>query len=316
MKHIIYDYIIFHKNCFDGFSGFILFMNTKYHTKNIIIMPDVPSAKSPPVNIEGKNIIIIDVAYKPEIIKYISEKSKSMTYIDHHITHIDAIKQLKLKKEDKIIYDEKKCGASLVWKTFYNKSKPLFIRYIEDNDTGTWRLKYTLFFINGLETLYTTEPSYENIKKWLKLLEKQEVIRLIKKGKIYDEYKTFLIKQNAKKFTIEGFPSKKIFNKFPNFFTKEGQFKVAVSNTSCPNTSLLGKKLVETVDCDFALLWSYHLDKKEYVISLRSNKIDVSVIASLFGGGGHILAAAFAISSNKYSLDDLFLSESLPRNYK
>lgn len=316
MKNIKYDYIIYHKNCFDGFTGFILFMNTIYHTKNIIIMPDVPSAKNPPVNIEGKNVIIIDVAYKPEIIKYISEKSNLMTYIDHHITHIDEIMKLKLKKEDNIIYDKTKSGASLVWKTFYKKPKPLLVRYIEDNDTGTWRLKYTFYFINGLETLYTTEPSYDNIRKWTKLLNKNEVVYLIKKGRIYDEYKSHLIKQNAKKFTIEGFPSKQLLQDFPHFFKKEGQYKVAVLNTTCPNGSQLGKKIMETVNCDFAFLWTYHLDKKEYIVSLRSINTDVSAIASLFGGGGHTLASAFSMPSNKYLIDDLFMPFSLPRNYK
>jgi oligoribonuclease NrnB/cAMP/cGMP phosphodiesterase (DHH superfamily) len=317
MKNIRYDYIIYHKNCFDGFTGFVLFMNTKYHTRDIIIMPDVPSAKEPPVDIEGKNVIIIDVAYKPEIIKYISNKSKSMLYIDHHITHYEEIMKLNLKDTDKIVYDEKKSGASLVWKTFYDKPKPLLVRYIEDNDTGTWKLKHTIHFINGLETHYTTEPSYENIRKWYKLLNKTEVIKMIKKGKIYDEYKTYLLKSNSKRFTIEGFPSKKILKDFPNFFKKEGQYKVAVYNGSgCPNNSLLGKRLVDKVNCDFAFLWSYHLDRKEYVVSLRSNKVDVSEIAKIFGGGGHVLASAFSFNHNKYDINDLFMSESFPRSYK
>lgn len=312
---ILYNYIIYHKNCFDGFTGFVLFMLTKgYKSRNIIIMPDIPSAKEPPVNIEGKNIIIIDVAYKPEIIKYISEKSNRMLYIDHHVTHFEEISKLKLKSKDKIVYDVTKSGASLVWQTFYKQPMPLFVRYIEDNDTGTWKLKHTLNFMGGLEVEYTTEPSYENVNKWKNLLNKKEVIRLIKKGKIYNEYKIYLLDTNSKRYSIEGFPSKKIYDDFSDFFMGAGQYRVAVYNgNGCPNVSLLGKRLVDTLDCDFAFLWTYHMDKKEYIVSLRSNKTDVSEIAKLFGGGGHKFASAFSLNKNKYTIDELFMNESLPR---
>lgn len=311
---ITYNYIIYHKNCFDGFTGFVLFMNHNFKSRNVTIMPDMPSAKDPPVNIEGKNVIIIDVAYKPEIIEYISKKSAKMLYIDHHVTHYEAILKLKLKKEDEIVYDHTKSGASLVWQYFYKKPMPLFVRYIEDNDTGTWKLKHTLRFIAGLEVFYTTEPSYENIVEWLKLFDKKEVLRLINKGKIYEEYKNFLVDLNAKRYSLQGFPGRRLYEEHPDFFMGEGQYRVAVYNgNGCPNVSLLGKKLVDKLDCDFAFLWTYHMDKKEYIVSLRSNKTDVSEIAKIFGGGGHKLASAFSVSKNKYSIDELFMDNSLPR---
>jgi len=312
-----FDYVIYHKNCFDGFTGLILFMHTdKFVPGKIIIMPDMPSAKDVPVGIENKSVLIIDVAYKPDILATISKKSKVMWYIDHHITHYDKIMKLDLKPNDKIIYDQHRCGASLVWKTFYKEKMPLCVRYIEDNDTGTWKLKHTLEFIAGLEVHYTTEPSADNIEKWMELFDKKKVIELIRKGRIYDEYKKYLINSNAKRYSMEGFPSKKIYNEFPNKFQGIGQYRVAVYNgNGCPNVSLLGKKMVDTLDCDFALLWTYNLDRKEYIISLRSRKIDVSNIANIFGGGGHELAAAFSFNRNKYMISDLFMENSLPRQY-
>ena len=64
-----FNYIIFHKKCFDGYSSFFLFMNTNLYLKNSIIFPDTPNTNSVPPNIEGKNVIIMDVAYNVNIIK-------------------------------------------------------------------------------------------------------------------------------------------------------------------------------------------------------------------------------------------------------
>ena len=72
----------------------------------------------------------------------------------------------------------------------------------------------------------------------------------------------------SKKYSMESFPSQLICNEFKSKF-KVGEYKVAVYNgQGCPNTSLLGKQIVENVKCDFALIWTLNMEKKEYVVSL------------------------------------------------
>ena len=58
-----YNYVIYHKKCPDGFTGFYILHQSKLIHNNAKIMPDVPSAKFYPPDIHG-NVIIIDVAYK------------------------------------------------------------------------------------------------------------------------------------------------------------------------------------------------------------------------------------------------------------
>ena len=58
----IYDYVIYHKRCLDGFTGFIILTKTKLIKKDAIIFPDVPSAKNIPPNINGKNIKVIIIS--------------------------------------------------------------------------------------------------------------------------------------------------------------------------------------------------------------------------------------------------------------
>lgn len=322
-----YDFIIFHKGCLDGFSSFIVLNTTKYIHDNAIIHPDVPSASYPPTNIDDKHIIIMDVAYKYNVLKEIVNRAKSVVFIDHHVTIHDDVKKIKsemnsLNKKSNltIIYNEKECGSSLTWKYFYpNKKIPLFLKYIKDNDIGTWVLKYTYPFIFSLQANFNTTLSHSNIKQWNKLFNNSVVKKMIKRGKIYKEYIDYLLDSNVGRYSMMAFPSEKIYDKFANtnIFKKPAQYKVAVvCGNGCPNISLLGSYMINKINCDFVLFWNLHLDKKEYVLAFRSKFVNVGEIASIFGGGGHKLASACSFSMNTYHIADLFMTDSLPRSNK
>ena len=261
----------------------------------------------------------MDVAYKYNILKSIFKEANSVTFIDHHITIRDDVKKLQDEIQDKnikIIYDEKECGSSLTWNyLFKNKSMPLFLKYVKDNDIGTWKLKHTFPFITSLNTKYGTQLNKKNISNWIKLFIKENVVKFINRGKIYMEYVDNLLNENSKRYSLESFPSEKIYEKHSKYFKSPGCYKVAVvCGNGCPNASMLGKKMMETIDCDFVILWNLNLERKEYILMFRSSKVDVGEIASIFGGGGHKLASACFISLSKYDITELFYPKSLPRN--
>lgn len=59
-------------------------------------------------------------------------------------------------------------------------------------------------------------------------------------------------------------------------------------------------RITKGVECAIFL---YEVDELEYKVSLRSNEIvDVSAIATYFGGGGHIRAAGFNMKGNVYDV--------------
>ena len=70
-----YDYIIYHNKCIDGFTGFYLFIKTKQWTRKPMVYPDYPFSKEIPKDIDGKNVIIIDVAYDASVIKEIAKRA-------------------------------------------------------------------------------------------------------------------------------------------------------------------------------------------------------------------------------------------------
>ena len=307
-----YNYIIYHKKCPDGFTGFyILHMAKLIHT-NAIIQPDVPSAKHMPPDISNKDVIIIDVAYKFEILRDIIIKARSVLFIDHHITiHDDVIKlEKEYKNKFKYIYDEKKSGATLTWDYFFPRKKhPYFIDLIEDNDIGKWKMHDIKDFMTGFTVSYDLRLNKDNLHKFKTLFKKSTIKKIIQKGKIYNEYKNHLVGENSTRVSFVYFPSEDIYKDFSNYFNKPGQYKVAIyCGSACPNASDIAKKIFETNKCDFFISWIYNFDKKEYVITLRSETTDVGSIAKLFNGGGHTYAAAFSVKEHMYNIQDLFLN--------
>jgi len=308
------NYIIYHKNCLDGYCGFFLFNRLKLHDKNSIIYPDVPSTKIIPPKILNKNVIIIDVAYSIDILEKIFSLAKNVIFIDHHITTKNYSQELAKKYNQHVFFDEKYSGAGLVWKIFYKIKEPSFVKYIQDNDLGLWKHKNTKPFITYLQVKFNLDP--ENSSAFEKLFDKNELSKIIKYGNYFEEYKIFLLEQNSKRYSLEYFPSEKILNE--NIFLKDlinkvGKYKVAVFNGGCPNTSALGSYLMENnIDkYDFVWIWTLNLNKKEIVVSLRSknNGVNVEQIAKCFGGGGHPGAAAFSVNIHKNNIFDFFIEK-------
>jgi len=276
----MFNYIIYHNRCPDGFGSFWVLHHAQVIHPKAIIHPDMPSASSVPPNIQNKDVIIVDVAYSPKIIKAIANQARSLVYIDHHVTHAKEIKKL---KHLNIFYDIKHSAAILTWKYFMGKQKPpYFLKLIEDHDIGKWKLKDSKPFNATVQVNLPMKPKLVHV--WDKLLNKKYLNNLIKMGRQYQDYKKYLIRRQFGAHTIIQF---------------EGH-KVAIINSSCV-ASELGHELGKKLNIDFAILWRYSHRTQKYIVMLRSQKVDVQEIAKKYGGGGHKLAAAFATTKPFWS---------------
>ena len=72
--------------------------------------------------------------------------------------------------------------------------------------------------------------------------------------------------------------------------------------------SEIGSRL--SPSCDFAVIWYYDHNRRSIKVSLRSfyENIDVSEIASNFGGGGHKKASGFTLTGES-NIEDIFKDE-------
>ena len=304
-----YDYVLYHKNCLDGYSSMIVLCHLNViNRQNTIIYGDAPTQKSLPPDIKNKKIIIVDVAYKPNIIKNICKEAEYVTYIDHHPTYLDEIINMNIPNLQIIKNTRSKKNVSacrLTWKYFSSEPVPKILKYISDSDTGTYQFKHTSALITTIKIHYKMDM--DSIDSWYELLKDEIIKKHIRKGKIYMNYTNHLLEESLSKNVVLDFPSKKLFNKYPNVFKKPCEYKIALHNGACPTTTLVGNFMVRKLNnVDIVIVYSYNVLKRKYMLGLRSKTVDVAKIAKGLGGGGHGKAAACEIRSDEFHIEDLF----------
>jgi oligoribonuclease NrnB/cAMP/cGMP phosphodiesterase (DHH superfamily) len=267
--------LIYHADCPDGFgSRFAFWM--KYRDE----MEYIPAAHGRPIpeNLEGRDIVFADFSYKPNILLDIRKKAKSLKIIDHHVSAHNLIKNLGSMAYDEYVYDINRSGASLCWSyLFPDKKVPHFINVIEDRDIWKWNLKDSKNLI-----LYLDSFPY-SIEKWQEFLldfepESPKYSEILMQGSAIRRYKdsTVEVLLNSKhKMVIDG------------------------NEIWAVNSPYLRDDIGEHLCVGEPFSAVYFMDKDQYRFSLRSSDsgIDVSMIASKLGGGGHRNAAGFTINN-------------------
>lgn len=267
--------LIYHADCPDGFgSRFAFWM--KYRDE----MEYIPAAYGRPIpeNLEGRDIVFADFSYKPDILLDIRKKAKSLKIIDHHVSAHNLIKNLGSMAYDEYVYDINRSGASLCWSyLFPDKKVPHFINVIEDRDIWKWNLKDSKNLI-----LYLDSFPY-SIEKWQEFLfdfepESPKYSEILMQGSAIRRYKdsTVEVLLNSKhKMVIDG------------------------NEIWAVNSPYLRDDIGEQLCVGEPFSAVYFMDKDQYRFSLRSSDsgIDVSIIASKLGGGGHRNAAGFTINN-------------------
>lgn len=214
-------------------------------------------------------VYILDYSIETCEMDKLFEITSNVYWIDHHKTANE--KYMHYSKEIKGIRDTNFSGCVLIYLYLHNVpivEIPMAIRYIGDIDIWKWEFKdETRYFSSGSE-LYNMHPLSSN---WDILINNPDKVK--NEGKIVEKYK----KQRNKEY-LKAFSYETIF---------EG-FTAIVCNIGMVGSELFGDKLKEN---DIGI--TYVFDGKEYRVSLRSLKIDVSKIAVKYGGGGHPGASGF-----------------------
>jgi oligoribonuclease NrnB/cAMP/cGMP phosphodiesterase (DHH superfamily) len=261
------------------------------------------------------------VAYKKEILEIIFKHAKSVVFIDHHVSISEDVQELQklynTNNNIQIVYDSERCGSTLAWSFLHGDEKPmpLFLKYVEDQDTGHWIHPKTKPFIYAVRVYFSLSTEPKNMNRWKTLIDRENVAKLVKKGEYMKRYNDLIVSINIPKHSLQKFPSKKIYDMNPNIFKKPGQYTVAVyCGHNCPSVTELGVGALEKMpNIDFCIMWVYNIDSKKYILSMRSKNVDISEICKIFGGGGHKLAAACSFNGSVMKIDDVFEGASLTR---
>jgi len=219
-------------------------------------------------------IVIVDFSFPLEDMRRMMN-SAELIWIDHHITAIESLKQLSdlpgLRSLDE-------AGCVLTWRHFFPDQKtPDAVRYVGDRDVWRFAYEHTAAFGEGLRQ-ENTDPTNDPL--WEALLEDDDelVRRLIEHGDILHRARLKKVKRLAKR---EGFP-----------VMFEGHKTLAINY---PGSGELGHSICQNDNTvAYCYVDRYHNGRLITKVALFSETIDVSKIATKFGGGGHPGAAGFS----------------------
>jgi len=264
------DIVYYHGACPDGWCA--AFIASKRY----------PEAKLVPLNhgaefdfsqVKGKDVLMLDFSLRTrELNDKLNSLAKSFKILDHHKTA-----QAVLEGASYAIFDMKRSGAGLTWDhlfgsdtnaprlndTHYPPARPWMVEYVEDRDLWNWKLRWS----------------------------KEELTAEAWDG-LYD--------MEAKDAAYKGEGALAHINHYVREAVKQAQvgffqgYKTAVVNALYLNCSEIGNELAKTHDV--SLTWFERADGM-IQFSLRSEgDVDVSAIAKVFNGGGHLHASGFQLS--------------------
>ena len=222
-----------------------------------------------------ERVVIVDFSLPSEEMQRIAD-TKELIWIDHHQSALDELGAISM--EWKGNRDTSEAACVLTWRYFYPMDEvPRAVVLIGDRDIWRWEESDTGAFNEGLFQRYS-QP--DNDKLWIPLLDgdKQALQEIIAQGQVLLEARMRRIKGEVDHY---GYPV--VF---------EGIRTLALNRRGNGD---LGARIREE---GYALAYCY-VDKVQNgeiktFVSLYSAEVDVSKIASRFGGGGHRGASGFS----------------------
>ena len=264
--------VIYHKHCQDGFGA--AYAAYRKFGDNACYIP-CNDRVIPPEGLVNKEIYIVDFSYPKEVLLNLQENNKRVVNIDHHISSKEAVESLK-----EYVFSIEHSGSYLAWEYFVSKDVPEFIKILEiidlKKDTDHGKADVITYI---LSKPYTFE-SYENLLNDFEDESKMEKIKEI--GRAQNDYLELIIGAVISE---------------PDFVEFEG-YTIPCINFSLPlNEKSIALSEMYAKYPPFAM--SYRYDNGKFKVSLRGNgEVDLNLLASKYGGGGHKSSAGFVIDAD------------------
>lgn len=324
--------ILYHADCLDGFGA--AYAAWRRFGDAAIYRPMHHGEPWSLDEIAGHTVFILDFSFPPALMEAMAAVASSVTQIDHHASALNAWGDKFPSDENglrnyqhprlplHVVFDLEKSGARLAWEFFHPDSPtPLALRHIEDQDMWRFALPGTRPFCRALrlqafdlgawhqlalDTPHESAPRYSEM--------------LIQGGAIEQFYQQEVsrMSQSALRSSahLRGEPVDALQAR------RHGQPVVAheerswlavpgiAINANTLFASELGNSLAEQSG-SFGLVWQLSGDG-EVKASLRSKgkTLDVSVIATRYGGGGHPNAAGFRMQAEQFFREVLKMGQS------
>lgn len=272
---------IYHGNCADGF-GAAWAVRQAFDENRIEFHPGV--YQTPPPDVTDRHVLMVDFSYKRAVLDEMAAKARSILILDHHKTAAEDLSGYAPPPdtwddwmeacdlhEVTALFDMDRSGAGITWDFFHDAPRPMLIDHIEDRDL--WRFK-----LEGTREIQAAVFSYPyDFEVWDWLM--QTDIELLRAEGVAIERKHFkdiaeLVEVCRRRMTIGG-------------------YSVWTASLPYTLTSDAGHLMAEGEP--FAVCYWDTPDSRVFSLRSTDTGIDVSQIATQYGGGGHRNAAGFGV---------------------
>lgn len=297
--------VLYHANCFDGFAAAWVFYYVQDMIEQSFDFIPVQYNELPP-DVTGRMVYIVDFSYKRDILLSMALKAEGLVLLDHHKTAQEdleglqdiIIEELQIAVAERgdtrafadyaelyeIRFDMELSGALLAWNYWeevfeqHGVSRPVLLDHVQDRDLWRFKLPHT-------REIMATVGSYEwDFKTWTDMMLGTSTLNLAASGvallRMHDKQVRDMLVHTPRFMAIGGYNNVPVLN-CPSNLTSDVCGKMAQNHN--------GGKLFAAVYVDTAT---------HRLFSLRSGEegTDVSLVAQIYGGGGHKRAAGFKVS--------------------
>jgi len=288
--------VIYHANCADGFTA-------AWAVRQAMDCDFYPGVYGdpPPPNSTGRDVILVDFCYAPDVMRLLQKLASSILVLDHHKSaeaylqpehqHVVRIDQsahsfnwdkvLAYARADKgwiphtviyALFDQNRSGAGIAWDFFHpGKARPLFLDHVEDRDLWRFALQHTREICAAVHSHPYTFEAWD-------ALAAEPTFSLYQQGLVLERARAKDIAEQVELSRRE---------------LVIGNYRVPAASMPRALVSEAGHLMGKGKP--FAA--SYYDTAAGRVFSLRSadDGVDVSEVAKLYGGGGHARAAGFTV---------------------
>jgi uncharacterized protein len=260
---------IYHANCADGMAAATI---VRMHYGSGLVEFYQGSYGSPPPDVTGRQVLMVDFSYKREVLVQMAAKAQNILILDHHKTVQENLTNL---PENVVVnFNMDKSGCGITWETFFGWEKPpMMVRMIEDRDL--WR--FNLRGSRELHAFLSSQPY--RFDDWQSIMEDDcinEMERMIQMGgAILDAMMTNI-----------------------NELIRIGEHEVVINEVkvpalNCPPMWFSEAGAILSKGSPFAALYFEDGETRKWGLRSNAEGLDVGKIAESHGGGGHRHAAGF-----------------------
>lgn len=255
-KSVTRPLIVYHGDCPDGFGA--AFAAWKRYGQGADYVP--VSHGDPPPRIKGRHVLMADFAYDRGTTERLAQASASLVVLDHHRSAASALADLPY-----CVFDMNRSGAVMAWQYLHESPVPELLRYVQDRDL--WRHELP----ESEEVSAALRAHDFDFETWDSI----DVAQLRVEGRALLRYQRRMVERVA----AHALP-------------------VEILGTVVPtvNSSVLQSELGDVLAAGqpFAgVWWQGSGDTARWSLRSTAGGVDVSLIASRYGGGGHRTAAGF-----------------------